>query len=73
MLRKHYDSSTSNFSSTPGSDPHWSRGIGLELSPLKTRSARKKTQTGMKASGNTATVSNQGALRGLKSLARGNS
>jgi hypothetical protein len=64
--------SSSNLPLPPGPDPHWSRGIGLELSPLKTRSARKKSQTGLKASGNTTTVTNQGALRGLKALARGN-
>jgi hypothetical protein len=26
----------------PGKEPAWSRGLGLELSPIKTRSARKK-------------------------------
>jgi hypothetical protein len=56
----------------PGPDPHWSRGIGLELSPLKTRSARKKSQTGLKAPDNSAVVTTQGALRGFKALARGN-
>jgi hypothetical protein len=64
--------SSSNMPLPPGPDPHWSRGIGLELSPLKTRSARKKSQTGPKTSGSTTNVTNQGALRGLKALARGN-
>jgi hypothetical protein len=64
--------SSSNIPSTSEPDPHWSRGIGLELSPLKTRSARKKALSGLKASENSATITTQGALRDFKALARGN-
>jgi hypothetical protein len=53
-------------------EPSWSRGAGLELSPLKTRSAKKKTLSGSSS----VTVINpnqsQGALRDIKALARGN-
>jgi hypothetical protein len=54
-----------------GPDPHWSRGIGLELSPLKTCSARKNSQTELKAPEDSAAVTTHGALRGFKALARG--
>jgi hypothetical protein len=63
--------SFSNLPTSTNPDPHWSRGIGLELSPLKTRSARKRTQAGLKATGNSAPATTKGALRGLKALARG--
>jgi hypothetical protein len=65
--------SSSSTKLLPGPDPTWSRGIGLELSPLKTRSARKKTQAGPATSGTSDTATNQGALRGLKALAWGKS
>jgi hypothetical protein len=61
--------SSSRVKPSPEPDPTWSRGLGLELSPLKTRSACKKTLTGPSTSGTSSTVTNQGALRGLKALA----
>jgi hypothetical protein len=65
--------SSSNIPTTSKPNPHWSRGIGLEISPLKTRSARKKKMSGLEALENYATITNQGALRDFKALARGNS
>jgi hypothetical protein len=60
---------------SPVLDPTWSKGIGLELSPLKTRSARKKTLTGLSSTtpDSTTSVPTHGALRDLKALARGKS
>jgi hypothetical protein len=52
-------------------DPTWSKGIGLELSPLKTRSACKNTTVGSSTSVTTTSVPTQGVLRAVKSLARG--
>jgi hypothetical protein len=54
-------------------EPTWSRGVGLELSPLKTHSARKKTMTGSTSAVSSIPVQSQGALRGIKALARGKS
>jgi hypothetical protein len=65
--------SSSGVNPSPVLDPTWSRGVGLELSPLKTRSARKKTLTGSSSAVSTIPVPSQGALRGLKALARGKS
>jgi len=61
------------FISTSSADPTWSRGLGFEVSPLKTRSAHRAHR---KAGHSTnpmpmaCTSSDLGALRGLKSLAR---
>jgi hypothetical protein len=65
--------STSSTKPLPGPDPAWSRGIGLELSPLKTRSARRKTQAGQEALDTSSSSTTFGALRDLKALARGKS
>jgi hypothetical protein len=52
----------------------WSRGLGLELSPIKTRSARKRAgPTLPTASTSIPSTCDLGALRGLKSLARAKS
>jgi hypothetical protein len=50
-------------------DPTWSRGVGQELSPLKTRSARKKILTGSTSADSSTPVPTPVALRGLKALA----
>jgi hypothetical protein len=53
------------------SDPAWSRGLGFEVSPIKTRSARRKagsTNTTSNSLPNTST--DLGALRGMKALER---
>jgi hypothetical protein len=54
-----------------GKDFSWSRGLGIEISPLKTISARRKAV----ACASTPYLQetnkfDQGALRGMKSLAR---
>jgi hypothetical protein len=52
-------------------DFSWSRGLGLETSPIKTRSARRKSCTSVTLPTVTSTdTSDLGALRGIKSLAR---
>jgi hypothetical protein len=53
----------------------WSKGLGLETSPIKTRSARKKKGTlGLITQGtHMSIISEIGALRGLKSLGRAKS
>ena len=48
----------------------WSRGIGVELSPLKTRSPRKKSRQCSVPVTNPATTSDSGLLRGMKALAK---
>ena len=49
-------------------------GLGLELSPIKTRSARKKSRTNLSFSTNQLSSNvYQGGLRGMKSLARAKS
>jgi hypothetical protein len=53
-----------------GKEQTWSRGLGLELSPLKTRSAREKNGSTFSSSVSLSTDQDQGALRGMKSLAR---
>jgi hypothetical protein len=48
----------------------WSRGIGVELSPLKTRSPRKKSGQSSVPVTNPATTYDSGLLRGMKALAK---
>jgi hypothetical protein len=49
----------------------WSRGIGTEISPIKTRSCRKLlTQNSVKITETTPSSSDTGPLRALKALAR---
>jgi hypothetical protein len=48
----------------------WSRGLGIELSPVKTRSARKKTSTVLKEDYVSHLPTDGRALRDLKALAR---
>jgi hypothetical protein len=54
-----------------GKEMAWSRGLGMEVSPIKTRSAHKKLGS-TPALGVQQSVSthDMGALRGVKSLAR---
>jgi hypothetical protein len=54
-----------------GKEYSWSRGLGLEVSPIKMRSARKKNllNTTLPVT-QTNSLSENGALRGMKSLAR---
>jgi hypothetical protein len=48
----------------------WSRGLGFETSPIKTRSVRKKAiQSSGKKDQSISIVSDSGVLRGLKALA----
>jgi hypothetical protein len=73
VVRKETTGSTSEsqgLSSSSTTDPAWSRGLGFEVSPLKTRSARRKAGATLKPLSTTTTTSDLGALRGLKSLAR---
>jgi hypothetical protein len=52
----------------------WSRGLSSEVSPIKTRSARKKQELDSSSSDiPSSSTLNLGALRGMKSLARENS
>jgi hypothetical protein len=54
-----------------GSSYAWSRGLGFETSPIKTRSVRRKaTLSHVLSDAATTTRSDTGALRGLKALAR---
>jgi hypothetical protein len=54
-----------------GTSYAWSRGLGFETSPIKTRSARKKASLCIdKKDLSNTIVTDLGALRGLKSLAR---
>jgi hypothetical protein len=54
-----------------GKEYAWSRGLGIEISPIKTRSSRKKLEGGLVLSeGKDITTSDSGALRALKALAR---
>jgi hypothetical protein len=49
----------------------WSRGLGSEVSPIKTRSARKKQELCLSTIEQPSTTTlDLGALRGMKSLAR---
>jgi hypothetical protein len=57
-----------------GKDLACLQGLGLELSPVKTRSARKKSRTNLSFSTNQLSSNvYQGGLRGMKSLARAKS
>jgi hypothetical protein len=57
-----------------GKDYAWSRGLGYEFSPIKTRSARKKVGTNTTFSAQQLSFNSEhGALRGMKSLARAKS
>jgi hypothetical protein len=52
----------------------WSRGLGMEISPIKTQSARKKVgQTSSATEQHSNSTSDMGALRGMKALARAKS
>jgi hypothetical protein len=54
-----------------GSDFSWSKGLGFETSPIKTQSARKKASGSLPATVSLPTsVTDIGALRGMKALAR---
>jgi hypothetical protein len=58
-------------SGVAGTSYAWSRGLGFETSPIKTRSARKKASLCIDKKDQTISiVTDLGALRGLKSLAR---
>jgi hypothetical protein len=47
----------------------WSCGLGIEISPIKTRSSRKKIKGGLVPSeGKDISTSDSGALRALKAL-----
>jgi hypothetical protein len=48
----------------------WSRGLGIELSPVKTQSARKKASVEKSQDPVSLTSTEGGALRALKALAR---
>jgi hypothetical protein len=51
-------------------DLAWSHGLGLEVSPIKTRSTRKKLGTNLSfLAHHLDSHLDQGALRGMKSLA----
>jgi hypothetical protein len=64
---------SSSSGETAVKDLAWSRGLRLEVSPIKTRSARKKLGTNLSFSAqHLETHLEQGALRGMKSLAREN-
>jgi hypothetical protein len=63
-------STTSNHPSGGKRSFIWSKGFGCELSPLKTRSARKRAEVCLKEQvTNTSFDYEHGALRGIKSLA----
>jgi hypothetical protein len=65
------DKEPSTDSEVQGKRPAWSRGLGYEISPIKTRSAHKKL--GNQPSTSVGTLSTNlelGVLRGMKSLAR---
>jgi hypothetical protein len=52
----------------------WSHGLGCEISPVKTRSARKKDEFSLKEPVKfSSTEHDHGALRGIKTLARAKS
>lgn len=53
-----------------GKDFTWSKRLGFELSPLKTRSARKKAELTPLPEVNLTTLTDLGALGGMKALAR---
>jgi len=63
-----------NTSSVPategGKEFSWSRGLGIELSPIKTRSARKKSSFDLKVDPAPILPTDGKALRELKALAR---
>jgi hypothetical protein len=60
-----------NTGDTTGIDYSWSHGLGLETSPIKTRSARRKATTSFTLLNNYSIDSSDlGVLRGIKSLAR---
>jgi hypothetical protein len=50
----------------------WSKGLGMDISPIKTRSVRKKKEAMGPSTVEThlPVINEFGALRGLKSLAR---
>jgi len=57
-----------------GKNIAWSQGLGLKLSPIKTRSARKKSGTNPSIPTTSSHSSiEQGALRGIESLTRAKS
>jgi len=51
----------------------WSRGLGFELSPIKTRSVHKKAIQSTVVQQNLDSTHDLGALRGMKALARAKS
>jgi hypothetical protein len=54
-----------------GKEFSWSRGLGIEISPIKTRSARRKEGTcSTTIAIQNSIISDNGVLRGMKSLAR---
>jgi len=72
-VRKDTTGSTSDsqgMMSTSSTDRMWSRGLGFEVSPLKTRSARRKAGTANNPLPTTTTTFDLEVLRGLKALAR---
>jgi hypothetical protein len=65
--------STSGVKEHTATAPSWSRGLGSEISPLKTRSARKKESTEASSSASQPTEHTNRALRGVKAQARAKS
>jgi hypothetical protein len=60
-----------NKQTSQGREYTWSRGLGAEISPIKTRSARKNLiQSTVKISESTPSSSDTGPLRAVKALVR---
>ena len=57
---------------TSGKEYTWSKGLGLEISPIKTRSARKRKEelVHLFAKSHLPIICENKALRGMKDLAR---
>jgi hypothetical protein len=53
-----------------GKEYAWSRGLGVETSPIKTRSSRKKSTLATVDPSGQISSTDGGALRALKALAR---
>jgi hypothetical protein len=61
----------SNLHGVKGKEYAWSRGLGVELSPIKTRSSRKKlAQPSPVTDDSVPSSTDSGALRAMKALAR---
>jgi hypothetical protein len=53
-----------------GKEFAWSRGIGIDYSPIKTRSARKKANVEVPSTTDSTLSTDSGALRAVKAPAR---